>query len=211
MSGWRRTHTCGELREGDVGKTVVLNGWAHAYRDHGVFVFIDLRDRYGITQVVFEPERGQALFQLAQEVRSEFVLSVKGKVARRLAGKEKPGMPTGMIEVKVEEMEILNRCPTPPFEINEFPGDELAERRLAPAIPLPRSAPAVAAADAGPAASDEQGDSRSPRRPGISRDRNSLPGPEHARRAPAIIWCRRGLRPAAGTRCRSRRNFTSNC
>ena len=130
MSGWRRTHTCGELREGDVGKAVVLNGWAHAYRDHGVFVFIDLRDRYGITQVVFEPERGQPLFQLAQEVRSEFVLSVKGKVVRRLPGKEKPGMPTGMIEVKVEEMEILNRCPTPPFEINEFPGDELANEDL---------------------------------------------------------------------------------
>lgn len=130
MSAWQRTHTCGELRDSHVDQTVVLNGWVNAYRDHGVFVFIDLRDRYGLTQVVFEPERGQELFKLAQEIRSEFVLSVKGKVAKRLPGKEKPEMPTGLIEVKVDQMQILNRCPTPPFEVTEFPGDELANEDL---------------------------------------------------------------------------------
>src|SRR5262249_60136083 len=98
----RRTHTCGELRESHVGQTVVLNGWVNTYRDHRVFLFIDLRDRYGVTQVVFEPEGGQGLFAAAQELRSEYVIAIKGKVARRLPGKENPELPTGMIEVKVE-------------------------------------------------------------------------------------------------------------
>ncbi len=130
MSRWQRTHNCGELRDGDIGKTVVLNGWVNSYRDHGVFVFIDLRDRYGITQAVFEPERGQELFKRAQDLRSEFVLSVRGKVAARLPGKENEEMITGLIEVKVEEMEILNRCPTPPFEVTEREGVELANEDL---------------------------------------------------------------------------------
>src|SRR5438128_885009 len=98
----RRTHTCGELREAHVGQTVILNGWVNTYRDHRVFIFIDLRDRYGITQIVFEPERGAELFAAGQELRSEFVLAVKGPVTRRLPGKENPDLPTGMIEVKVE-------------------------------------------------------------------------------------------------------------
>jgi aspartyl-tRNA synthetase len=126
----QRTHTCGELREAHVGQTVTLNGWVNTYRDHGVFVFIDLRDRYGLTQVVFEPERGQELFAAAQDLRSEYVLAVKGKVVQRLPGKANPDLATGMIEVKAEEMVVLNRCPTPPFEVTEFPGDELANEDL---------------------------------------------------------------------------------
>src|SRR6516164_192096 len=107
----RRTHTCGELRESHVGQTVVLNGWVNTYRDHKVFVFIDLRDRYGLTQVVFEPDRGQSLFEEAQGLRSEFVIAVKGKVVHRLPGKDNPDLATGKIEVRVEEIQILNRCP----------------------------------------------------------------------------------------------------
>jgi aspartyl-tRNA synthetase len=126
----RRTHTCGELREEHVGQTVVLNGWVNTYRDHNVFVFIDLRDRYGLTQVVFEPDRGQSLFEEAQGLRSEFVIAVKGKVVHRLPGKDNPDLATGQIEVRVEEMQILNRCPTPPFEVTEFAGDELANEDL---------------------------------------------------------------------------------
>lgn len=124
----RRTHTCGELRDAHIGQTVVLNGWVNTYRDHNVFVFIDLRDRYGVTQIVFEPERGQELFQQGQELRSEWVLAVKGKVARRLPGKENPDLATGMIEVKVEELKVLNRCPNLPFEIAEI-SDEARERK----------------------------------------------------------------------------------
>jgi aspartyl-tRNA synthetase len=130
MARQRRTHTCGELRETHIGQTVLLNGWVNTYRDHGVFVFIDLRDRYGLTQVVFEPDRGRELFAAAQELRSECVIAVKGQVVRRLPGKERPEMPTGLIEVKATEMEVLNRCPTPPFEVTEFPGEELANEDL---------------------------------------------------------------------------------
>src|SRR5262249_14013213 len=130
MPFMRRTHTCGELREAHVGQTVVLNGWVNTYRDHNVFVFIDLRDRYGLTQVVFEPDRGKQLFEEARSLRSEFVVAVKGKVAHRLEGKENPDLATGQIEVQVEEMAVLNRCPTPPFEVTEFPGDELANEDL---------------------------------------------------------------------------------
>jgi aspartyl-tRNA synthetase len=130
MSRWQRTHNCGQLRDSDIGKTVVLNGWVNAYRDHGVFVFIDLRDRYGITQVVFDPDRGQELFKLAQDLRTEFVLSVEGTVTARLPGKENVEMVTGLIEVKVAQMQILNRCPTPPFAVTEFTDDEQANEDL---------------------------------------------------------------------------------
>jgi aspartyl-tRNA synthetase len=126
----RRTHSCGQLRDTDVGKTVVLNGWVNTSRDQNLFVFVDLRDRYGLTQVVFEPERGQELFDAARELRSEWVIAVKGTVARSLPGKENPKLATGAIEVKAEELQVLNRCPTPPFAVTEFAGDELANEDL---------------------------------------------------------------------------------
>jgi aspartyl-tRNA synthetase len=126
----RRTRTCGELRDTDVGKSVVLNGWVNTSRDQNQFVFVDLRDRYGLTQVVFEPERGRELFDAARELRSEWVIAVKGTVAHRLPGKENPKLATGSIEVKAQEMQVLNRCPTPPFAVTEFPGDELANEDL---------------------------------------------------------------------------------
>ena len=129
MSRWQRTHTCGELRETHVGQTVVLNGWVNTYRNQGSLVFIDVRDRYGVTQVVFEPER-RDLLAAAQELRSEFVVAIKGKVALRLAGKENRQLPTGMIEVKAAELQVLNRSPTPPFDISELPGQELANEDL---------------------------------------------------------------------------------
>jgi aspartyl-tRNA synthetase len=129
MAGWQRTHTCGELREGHIGQTVVLNGWVNTYRNQGSLVFIDVRDRYGITQVVFEPERRE-LLAAAQDLRSEFVVAIKGKVVPRLPGKENRDLPTGMIELKAEELQILNRCPTPPFDVTEFPGQELANEDL---------------------------------------------------------------------------------
>src|SRR5690349_1419290 len=111
MPRLRRTHTCGDLRETDVGKTAVLNGWVNTYRAYNQQVFIDLRDRYGVTQVVFESEGDPELFAAAQELRNEFVIAVKGKVAPRLPGKENPKLATGKVEVKAEEMDILNRCP----------------------------------------------------------------------------------------------------
>jgi len=130
MPSYRRSHNCGELRESHVGQTVTLNGWVNTYRDHGHFVFIDLRDRYGVTQVVFEPARGQELFHASQELRSEFCIAVRGTVARRLKGQERPQLTTGLIEVQATELKVFNRCPTPPFEVGEHPGLELANEDL---------------------------------------------------------------------------------
>jgi aspartyl-tRNA synthetase len=130
MAWMRRTHTCGELRETHVGQTVVLNGWVNTYRDYGAFIFIDLRDRYGITQVVFEPECAKELLDAARELRSEFVVAVGGRATRRLPGKENPDLATGLVEVKVDELQVLNRCPTPPFEVTEFAEEDLANEDL---------------------------------------------------------------------------------
>ena len=129
MTRWRRTHTCGELRESHVGQTVTLNGWVHTYRSYNDQLFIDLRDRYGLTQVVFEADH-KDLFEAAGELRCEFVLAVRGKVRERLPGKHNPKLDTGDIEVEAQELTILNRCPTPPFTITEFPGEELANEDL---------------------------------------------------------------------------------
>lgn len=129
MQNWRRTHNCGELREEHNGQTVVLNGWVNTYRNQGALIFIDVRDRYGVTQVVFDTDNPE-LLKRAAELRTEFVVAVKGQVARRLPGKEKRELATGAVEIKAQELWILNRCPTPPFEITEFVGEDLANEEL---------------------------------------------------------------------------------
>ncbi|MFN4257681.1 MAG: aspartate--tRNA ligase [Gemmataceae bacterium] len=120
MANLRRTHTCGELRETHVGQTVVLNGWVNTYRAYNDQVFIDLRDRYGLTQVVIEAENAE-LFQSAQDIRGEWVLAARGTVRPRLPGKTNTKLPTGAVEVLVSELRILNQCPTPPFEVLSLP------------------------------------------------------------------------------------------
>ena len=115
---FRRTHTCGELNKKEIGQEVVLNGWVHRRRDHGGLIFIDVRDRYGLTQVVFNPEKGKPLHEKAHELRSEFCVAIWGQVAARPAGTENPRMVTGEIEVVASQLEILNSSATPPFEIN---------------------------------------------------------------------------------------------
>lgn len=113
-----RTHHCGELTKQHVGQTVVLNGWVHRRRDHGNVIFIDLRDRYGLTQVVFNPEISAGAHRQAHGLRSEFVVSVSGTVARRPEGSANPDLATGEIEVMIDEVEILNEAKTPPFMID---------------------------------------------------------------------------------------------
>jgi aspartyl-tRNA synthetase len=129
MALWQRTHSCGELRPTHVGQTVTLNGWVNTYRDQGSLVFVDLRDRYGITQVVFDPTN-KDLLAAARELRSEFVIAVKGKVAARLPGKENKDLATGNIELKAAELTVLSRCPTLPFEITEFAPADLANEDI---------------------------------------------------------------------------------
>ncbi|MEO6809742.1 MAG: aspartate--tRNA ligase [Isosphaeraceae bacterium] len=120
----KRTNTCGELTADQVGQTVILNGWVDTRRDHGGLVFIDLRDRYGTTQVVFEPEAGAALMDAAHDLRTEYVIGVKGTVGPRLPGKTNPKLKTGAIEVKATEVELFNASQTPPFEIQGAEANE---------------------------------------------------------------------------------------
>jgi aspartyl-tRNA synthetase len=112
-----RTHNCGELGSEHDGQVVCLSGWVKNWRNHGGLLFIDLRDRYGITQVVFNPQQGETLYEQAMKLRSEFVITVRGKVILRPEGMINKEMITGEIEVSAEELSILNTAQTPPFEI----------------------------------------------------------------------------------------------
>ncbi|OGX26336.1 MAG: hypothetical protein A3J51_04920 [Omnitrophica WOR_2 bacterium RIFCSPHIGHO2_02_FULL_45_21] len=113
-----RTHTCGELTINDLGKEVVLCGWVGARRDHGKLIFIDIRDRCGITQVVFIPKQSPQSYELAASLRSEFVIRLKGKVNPRPEGTINHKIPSGEIEILALELEILNPALIPPFEIS---------------------------------------------------------------------------------------------
>lgn len=118
----KRTHTCGELKKLDVGKTVILNGWVNKWRNHGGLLFIDLRDRYGVTQVVFKPDLvDEKTMNEASHLRAEYVISVEGEVNPRPEGMANLDMATGEIEVIVKKMTILNESKTPPFDIIEEP------------------------------------------------------------------------------------------
>ena len=114
----KRTHTCGQLRRNDAGQTVALAGWVQSYRDHGSLVFIDLRDREGLTQLVFNPDVYPEAHRVARTLRCEWVIAVQGKVQPRGEGLENPKLPTGEIEVAVDVIDILNQSKTPPFEID---------------------------------------------------------------------------------------------
>lgn len=114
---YRRTHTCGELRQKNINSLITLSGWVNRRRDHGGLIFIDLRDRFGLTQLVFDPIKTPVTHQLAEKLRSEWVISIKGKVIAREEGMTNPKLPTGEIEVLVQEMEILSKSKNPPFSI----------------------------------------------------------------------------------------------
>ena len=117
----KRTHTCGELTVKDIDKKAILTGWVHKRRDHGKLIFVDIRDRYGMTQIVFFKMKA------AEELRSEYVIAVKGIVQKRPKGTENPDMSTGEIELGVEELEIMNPSLTPPFELDN--AANISERR----------------------------------------------------------------------------------
>lgn len=129
MAEWQRTHTCDQLREEHVGSTATLNGWVLTARDNGHQVFIDLRDRYGLTQVVFRKADDAELFACAQRLRAEWVLSVTGVVQRRLEGAARADIATGAIELEAKTLRVLNECPPLPFQVDEF-GTELANEDL---------------------------------------------------------------------------------
>ncbi len=115
----KRTHFCADLRETDIDRTVVLMGWVQHRRDHGGVIFVDLRDREGITQVVFNPVISKTVHEKAQAIRNEFVIGIQGKVAARPMDMLNPNMATGAIEILVEELKIFSKARTPVFQIED--------------------------------------------------------------------------------------------
>jgi len=122
-----RTHTCGELNKSNVGQKIVLTGWVHRRRDHGGIVFIDLRDRYGITQVKFDPIGNKHILEELEKLRSEWVIKVVGSVVSRPESMVNSKIKTGEIEIEVAELEVLNKSKTPPFELDEEKAEEANE------------------------------------------------------------------------------------
>jgi len=118
LGDWKRSHDCGSLRRDDAGKEALLMGWVNSRRDLGNLIFIDLRDRGGITQIVFDPQVNEEAHKRAHILRNEWVVAIKGKVSLRLEGQENPDMLTGEIELLVMELKILNRTDVPPFQVD---------------------------------------------------------------------------------------------
>ena len=135
-----RTHTCGALRAADIGSTVRLSGWCHRIRDHGGVLFIDLRDHYGLTQVVADPD--SPAFKTAEKLRSEWVVRVDGRVRRRPGGTENPDLPTGEVEVFATEIEVLGAGGRAADAGVRRPGISGGNP---PQVPLPRPAARAAA------------------------------------------------------------------
>ncbi len=130
MLDYRRSHTCGALRKTDVAKKVILSGWVHRRRDHGGLIFIDLRDRYGLTQLVFDPVKNPEAHQAAEKLRAEWVLTAHGTVHPRADGMTNLKLPTGEIEIYVEQFEVLSKAKTPPFSVCDDTIDVNEELRL---------------------------------------------------------------------------------
>ncbi len=114
----KRTHYCGQLRIGEKGTEVVVSGWVNSYRDHGNLVFIDLRDREGLVQLVFDPDVNASAHETARKLRHEWVITARGKVRPRGEGLENPKLPTGQIEILCDTINVLNTAKTPPFELD---------------------------------------------------------------------------------------------
>ncbi|MDP1835246.1 MAG: aspartate--tRNA ligase [Chlamydiales bacterium] len=130
MVEFRRTHTCGALRKEHVGSTIRLSGWVHRFRDHGGLIFIDLRDRFGLTQLVFDPVKDPKAHEVAQTLRSEWVITIEGNVHERMSGMSNANLPTGEVEIFVHEITVLSKAKTPPFSICDDTIDVNEELRL---------------------------------------------------------------------------------
>src|SRR5919206_3040623 len=130
LGNLERTHSCGALRQEDVGKTVTLMGWVARRRDFGPLTFIDLRDRDGITQVVFNEETAPDAHAKAKDVRGEYVIAVTGEVVLRAEGQRNPKIATGDVEVSAREILVLNEARTPPFQLEVTSSDALASEDL---------------------------------------------------------------------------------
>src|SRR3954462_11948458 len=126
----KRTHTCGELRPANDGERVTLMGWVNRRRDLGNIIFVDLRDRNGLTQIVFDAADGAAIHEKAEKLRSEFVVAVTGKVEKRDASTVNANLPTGQVEVRAEELLILNDSKVPPFSPSDDATSTIANEEM---------------------------------------------------------------------------------
>jgi len=122
-----RTHTCGELSKKNKGVKIILSGWVNSRRDHGGLIFVDLRDRYGLTQITFDPKVSKESWEMAENLRNEFVIRIEGKVILRPDDMINSKLKTGEVEVEVENIEILSESKTPPFEVEEIEGVDKAK------------------------------------------------------------------------------------
>ena len=181
-----RTHTCGELDHGHIGQEVTLCGWVDTYRDHSGVLFVDLRDRYGKTQVVFSPEGGPENLEIARSLRSEFVIAVTGTVAPRPEGTVNPKLRTGEIEVRAQRLTILNPSLTPPFQPGQkdLPGEDLRLKYRYLDLRRPEMQQTLLLA-----APDDQDHARLLRRAGLHRRRDARCSAAARPRAPATTWC----------------------
>src|ERR1700690_4152219 len=123
----KRTHHCAQLTRADLGKAVSLSGWVDSIRDHGGIIFIDLRDRKGVTQVMFDPKDSPEVSDRAARLKPESVVSVAGKVVPRPEGTVNASLPTGEVEVEATVLEVLNVSETPPFPLDDAGGDKVNE------------------------------------------------------------------------------------
>ncbi|MEI8355384.1 MAG: aspartate--tRNA ligase, partial [Deltaproteobacteria bacterium] len=119
LGDWKRSHYCGELSADNIGKAVVLMGWVMRRRDHGGLIFVDMRDRDGLTQIVFDPDKNRDAHKKAETLRNEYVVAVKGVVAPRPEGTINPNLKTGSVEIIVSECKVLNRSKPLPFSLDE--------------------------------------------------------------------------------------------
>ena len=200
-----RSHYCGQVNESLIGQEVGVAGWVHRRRDHGGVIFVDLRDREGLLQVVFDPD-AKDVFADAERLRGEFCIRVKGLVRARPGGTANATLASGQVEVLARELEILSRSETPPFH-----HDEADERRAATEVSLSRPAPRRDAEAPAPAS---PGDARDARSIWTSNGFVDIETPMLTKATPEgardyLVPSR--THPGSSSRCRSRRSSSSSC
>ena len=207
MSSVYRTHTCGQLRPEHVGQQARLSGWVQRKRDHGNLLFIDLRDHYGVTQVVVDVS--SPVFKTAEAVRNESVITVSGKVVAREASTVNPRLATGAGRARRRRRWSSSRWPSRCR--SRSIGERHHARGAAAEIPLPRPAQGQAAQEHRAAQPGHRQPAPAHDRAGLHRVPDADPDRRLARRARAPTWCRAGCIPASSTRCRRRRRCSSSC
>ena len=206
-NGYRDTW-CGQVLPDRVGGEVRVAGWVHRRRDHGGLIFVDLRDRTGIVQLVFDPDESAEAKELAHKLRAEDVLSAAGEVVRRDPETVNASIPTGEVELRVTDLGPDRRRGHAAVRDRGLLGR--GRRGDAPAPPLPRPAPRADAARDRAARPRRERDARVPRRRGLPRDRDPGAHPLDARGRARLPRARAATRPVPSTRCRSRRSSSSS-